>query len=153
MKHPRAYNDLEIARYVLGLDVPEQSRNVQKRLAKDDAAAARALKWEAYFLDIVDALPPAPVPETLLSRIEGTLGMLDQPITGEKRTDQQYTDIAEPAAGSAGRRKAKGRINTRRLTLAASAGIAVCAALILAWALLRPIPVEIIQEPVTIQAD
>lgn len=78
MKAPRSYSDAEIAHYVLGLTLPaEQERDLQDQLAHDDAAAARALKWEAYLLAIVDALPPSPPPPALEQRIRSSLGMND----------------------------------------------------------------------------
>lgn len=81
MKSPRSYSDPEIARYVLGLDMPERTPGIQALLAHNDAAAARALKWEAYLLGIVDALPRATPPETLLLHIQQTLGMtFDAPL-------------------------------------------------------------------------
>ena len=91
MKPQRSYSDPEIALYVLGLDLPEQAQGIQALLAHDDAAAARALKWEAYLLSIVDALPVTPPPDEILGQIEQTLGMTFEapvaaPVLGESRT-------------------------------------------------------------------
>ncbi|MGB7525002.1 MAG: hypothetical protein WA923_11790, partial [Castellaniella sp.] len=85
-KH-RSYSDDEVARYVLGLDMPDRVADIQARLAHDDAAAARALKWEAYFLGIVDALPAQPAPDAVLDRIRQSLGMEmeDLAVMGETR--------------------------------------------------------------------
>lgn len=80
MKPQRSYSDPEIACYVLGLDLPEQAEGIQALLAHDDAAAARALKWEAYLLGIVDALPATRPPDEILERIQQTLGMTFEPI-------------------------------------------------------------------------
>ena len=82
-----SYSDDEIARYVLGLDMPDRVADIQSRLAHDDAAAARALKWEAYFLGIVDALPVQPPPDAVLERIRQSLGMErdEPPVLGEAR--------------------------------------------------------------------
>lgn len=90
MKPQRSYSDPEIACYVLGLDLPEQAQGIQALLAHDDAAAARALKWEAYLLGIVDALPVTPPPDEILEQIQQTLGMTFEapapaPVLGESR--------------------------------------------------------------------
>src|SRR5690606_3910094 len=84
-----SFSDDEIARYVLGLDMPDRVAEIQSRLAHDDAAAARALKWEAYFLGIVDALPAQPPSDAVLDRIRQSLGMeMDEPpVMGESATD------------------------------------------------------------------
>lgn len=90
MKPQRSYSDPEIARYVLGLDLADQAQGIQALLAHDDAAAARALKWEAYLLGIVDALPVTQPPDTILEQIQQTLGMTFEapdpaPVLGEAR--------------------------------------------------------------------
>jgi len=90
MKPQRSYSDPEIACYVLGLDLPDQAEGIQALLARDDAAAARALKWEAYLLGIVDALPATRPPDEILERIQQTLGMTFEPaapapVLGESR--------------------------------------------------------------------
>lgn len=168
MKSPRTYTDLEIARYVLGLYMPEQSRQVQKRLALDDAAAACALKWEAYFLDIVDALPPAPVSDTVLLRIEQSLGMQGHIAPGADPNGQAVALNANGHAGAGdtpaaagmvhqsqvGKSRAGGRrIRPGRLALAAGTGLAICVAVLVFLALMQPVSVEEVQQPLSIQID
>jgi anti-sigma-K factor RskA len=104
MKQQRSYSDPEIACYVLGLDLPEQAQGIQALLAHDDAAAARALKWEAYLLSIVDALPATPPPDEVLQKIEQTLGMTFEaptpaPVLGESRT-RSRPSTGEPRQAS-----------------------------------------------------
>ncbi|CAM5793118.1 hypothetical protein CCAE64S_03127 [Castellaniella caeni] len=101
MKSHRSYSDHEIARYVLGLDSPEHTQDIQARLAQDDAAAACALKWEAYFLGIVDALPPAPPPATVLAGIQATLGIEETPTDAAPTTGRPSHEAPETASDTA----------------------------------------------------
>lgn len=152
-KH-RSYSDDEIARYVLGLDMPDRVADIQSRLAHDDAAAARALKWEAYFLGIVDALPAQPAPDAVLDRIRQSLGMEmeDMPVIGEARTDGADPRAAsgdEPSRRRAprGTRLRRGRVAVA-LVIAAVLGLAALAL----WASLKPIPAgTIVQQPVHLE--
>lgn len=154
MKPLRSYSDDEIARYVLGLDMPDRVADIQSRLAHDNAAAARALKWEAYFLGIVDALPAQPVPDAVLERIRQSLGMeMDEPpVMGESATDSA---AQRPTAvdGSRHRRTQRG-VRLRRGRVAAALGIAVvlCLVALALWAGLRPTPVgTVVQQPVHLE--
>jgi anti-sigma-K factor RskA len=141
---PNAYSDDEIARYVLGLDMPERVADIQARLARDDAAAARALKWETYFLGIVDALPAQPAPDAVLDRICQSLGMTveDPPILGDTRApDTDVRPHAEPApARRATRRSGRPRLRRGRLALALGAAVVLCLAALSLWAGLKPLP-------------
>ncbi|MGA0584940.1 MAG: hypothetical protein ACO2ER_13680, partial [Castellaniella sp.] len=142
MKPLRSYSDDEIARYVLGLDMPDRVADIQSRLAHDNAAAARALKWEAYFLGIVDALPAQPAPDAVLDRIRQSLGMeMDEPpVMGDLVAGD---DAPRPAAvdGSRHRRAQRG-VRLRRSRVAAALGIALVLSLaaLALWAGLRPTP-------------
>ena len=151
-----SYSDEEIARYVLGLDMPDRVADIQARLARDDAAAARALKWEAYFLGIVDALPAQPAPDAVLDRICHSLGMTltDPPVMGETRA-------AEPAPRQApaqesprrpARRGGRPRLRRGRLALAAGAVVILCLAALALWAGLQPPPAgTLVQQPVQLE--
>ncbi|HUH40079.1 MAG TPA: hypothetical protein VL024_04320, partial [Castellaniella sp.] len=87
MKHTKhAYQDLDIAEYVLGLHASDEAAAIQACLAQDNAAAACALKWEAYLLSIVDELEGVAPPAELQARIRTTLGHqepVDPPIVLE----------------------------------------------------------------------
>ena len=154
MKQHRSYSDHEIACYVLGLDMPEHAGDIQARLAHDDAAAACALKWEAYFLGIVDALPPAPPPEALLMQIRTTLGMEETPIAAEPRrvADEPAPDAAfhgEPAIGRRIR-----RLSWRRVLAAAGIGAAAAVIVLLIWASLKPAPSgTLVQQPLHLESN
>lgn len=63
-----------IAEYTLGLSSPEQARQIQARLSRDDAAAACALKWETYLLGISDSLEPVEPPPELFAQVQKALG-------------------------------------------------------------------------------
>jgi hypothetical protein len=166
MKPQRSYSDPEIACYVLGLDMAEQAQDIQALLAHDDAAAARALKWEAYLLSIVDALPAAEPPDTLLPKIQQTLGMTftapdPAPVLGETRTN--------PPAGTANRPPAPWTRWLRRIRLPAlklpklaasprayawgiAAGIVIVAlAVLLIWADVRTTPRTVVHQAVPLQ--
>jgi hypothetical protein len=151
MKPLRSYSDDEIARYVLGLDMPDRVADIQARLAHDDAAAARALKWEAYFLGIVDALPAQPAPDAVLDRIRQSLGMEmeEPPVMGETRTSG-----AEPHPASRDdpprRRARRGpRLRRGRVVLALGIGVALCLVAVAIWASLRPAPAgTVVRHPV-----
>jgi len=150
-----SFSDNEIARYVLGLDMPDRVAEIQSRLAHDDAAAARALKWEAYFLGIVDALPAQPPSDAVLDRIRQSLGMEleDAPIMGEIRPP-----VAEPAPvsadGSASRRaRRRPRLRRGRVAMAIGGVAALCLVALLLWISLRPTPAgTIVQHPVLLES-
>lgn len=73
-KQYRSYSDHEIANYVLGVRLSESNTTgIQHNLSNNNAAAARALKWEAYFLGIVDGLAPQPPDAQVLNNIQQTL--------------------------------------------------------------------------------
>lgn len=75
MKYAKhSYQDLDIAEYVLGLQADNEAAAIQACLAQDNAAAACALKWEAYLLSIVDELEGVAPPAELQARIRATLG-------------------------------------------------------------------------------
>lgn len=75
-KQYRSYSDHEIANYVLGIELPEtQAKGIQHNLASDNAAAARALKWEAYFLSMVDGLEPINPKVDNLEKIQTSLNI------------------------------------------------------------------------------
>lgn len=146
-----SYSDDEIARYVLGLDMPDRVADIQSRLAHDDAAAARALKWEAYFLGIVDALPVQPPPDAVLDRICQSLGMEmeEPPVMGEARISEAGPRPAP--GGEPPRRRARPGTRLRRGRAAMALGIAVvlCLAALALWASLRPAPAgTVVQHPV-----
>jgi anti-sigma-K factor RskA len=159
MKAHRSYSDHEIARYVLGLDMAEHTGEIQARLARDDAAAARALKWEAYFLDIVDALPASPPPPSVLASIQATLGMEDEPVQADARPRASAAGPAQdgPAADApdAPERPAarRPRLSVRRVLLAAGAVAVVAIVVLLAWAALKPVPSgTLVQQPLHLQS-
>ncbi|WP_322998924.1 hypothetical protein [Castellaniella sp.] len=154
MKQHRSYSDHEIACYVLGLDMPGHANDLQARLAHDDAAAACALKWEACFLGIVDALPPAEPPEALLLQIQATLGMEDMPITAEPRLPQQTAEPDDKTAGRQATRRRVRRLSWRRVSIAIGIGVAVVLIALLTWASLRPAPTgTLVQQPLQLQSN
>ncbi|WP_323017355.1 hypothetical protein [Castellaniella sp.] len=158
MKTHRSYSDHEIASYVLGLDMPDRAIDIQARLAHDDAAAARALKWETYFLGIADALPPAPPPAELLMQIQATLGMENAPITEESRQPQQpadarIDDAASTSASAARPRTRTKHLSKRRLLLAVGVIAAILVIIMLVWASLKPLPDStVVQQPLHLEA-
>jgi len=161
MKSARSYSDHEIACYVLGLDGPDQARDIQARLAQDDVAAACALKWETCFLSIVDALPPAPPPDELLLRIRASLDMEDAPIVGDARSRPPGAGAASPPAAddpapgdraARRRRRTHPRLNRSRLALVAAAVVLSCVAVLVVWASLRPTTSRMVQQSVQLQA-
>lgn len=89
----RSYSDHEIANYVLGIDLPKNiSEGIQYKLAADDAAAARALKWEAYFLSLVDGLEPLKPAADNLENIQKTLNISIDAADNENQSLDQITD-------------------------------------------------------------
>jgi anti-sigma-K factor RskA len=152
MKPLRSYSDDEIARYVLGLDMPDRVADIQSRLAHDDAAAARALKWEAYFLGIVDALPAQPAPDAVLDRIRQSLGMEmeETPVMGETRTAEAAPPRTASENASPRRRARRGpRLRRGRVVLVLGIGVALCLVAVAIWASLRPAPAgTVVRHPV-----
>ena len=155
---PQSYSDDEIARYVLGLDMPERVADIQARLARDDAAAARALKWETYFLGIVDALPRQPAPDAVLDRICQSLGMSlqDAPVMGESRRDDASAGATSVTPQTAARRRGQtGRrpqLRRGRLILAAGAAVVLVVVALAIWAGLRPPPAaSIVQQSIQLE--
>lgn len=157
MKAPRPYSDMEIACYVLGLDMAEDTAGIQTLLAHEDAAAARALKWEAYLLDIVDALPPSMPSEATLQRIEQTLGMtlaeaspaLSAPgmpaaplMTDPGRTEKTGTSMRR--ARMLRRLRLAGVITT--LIVALLAGIVL-------WAIMRTTPSTVVEQSINLPPE
>jgi hypothetical protein len=154
MKSHRSYTDHEIARYVLGVEMPGQARDIQASLAHDDASAARALKWEAYLLSIVDALPPSPPPYELLEQIRATLGMADlvanaDPVPGEACALRDAGASREAAGAGRPRR----RLNRKRLLVGIGIGVLLAAlAALVIQASLRPIrPGTQVQQVIPLQ--
>ncbi|MGB6006951.1 hypothetical protein [Castellaniella sp.] len=156
MKQHRSYSDHEIACYVLGLDMPEHAGDIQARLARDDAAAACALKWEAYFLGIADALPPAAPPAALLMQIQATLGMEDTPIVAEPRQPRQAADEPEHDATAAAEPAMPHRVRRlswRRVLAAIGIVAAVAVIALLTWASLKPPPDgTLVQQPLHLES-
>ncbi|MFV0284468.1 MAG: hypothetical protein ACK5JE_11855 [Castellaniella sp.] len=150
---PAAYSDAEIARYVLGLHTPERVADIQSRLACDNAAAARALKWEAYFLGIVDALPPEPVPDAVLSRICQSLGMDMEAASVMGETRPGAVAQRSVLRDSPPRRPRRGpRLRRGRVALALGLAIALGLAALVLWASLQPAPVgTVVQHPVELE--
>ncbi len=155
MKSHRSYSDHEIACYVLGLDMPDQSRDIQARLAQDDAAAARALKWETYFLGIVDALQPAPPPATVIARIQATLGMEGMPMPEEPRPAPVHAaepDTPSSPQESSGRLDGRRwRIGRHRITAIAAACVAAGLLALVIGANLHHTTSKVVQQPVQLE--
>ncbi len=152
----RSYSDDEIARYVLGLDMPDRVADIQSRLAHDDAAAARALKWEAYFLGIVDALPAQPAPDAVLDRIRQSLGMETEepPVMGETRTAGAAPHSASRDDPPRRRARRGPRLRRGRVAVALGIAVALCLAGLVLWASLRPTPAgTVVQHPVHLQSQ
>ncbi|WP_322994834.1 hypothetical protein [Castellaniella sp.] len=158
MKSHRAYSDHEIACYVLGLDMHHQTQDIQARLAHDDAAAARALKWEAYFLGIVDGLTPSAPPPELLMQIQATLGMEHIPIRAEERP---HTDPENQVDQTTAHDTRQARHSTPRhgwakhRRLAMTAGLCVAAGLLvfLTWANLRSTTSTVVQQDIQLPSQ
>ncbi|MDY0308913.1 MAG: hypothetical protein RBR29_03850 [Castellaniella sp.] len=138
----RSYSDDEIARYVLGLDMPGRVADIQSRLAHDDAAAARALKWEAYFLGIVDALPAQPASDAVLDRIRQSLGMETEepPIMGETRPASNESLPTARDIPPCRRARRRPRLRCGRVAAVLGIIVALCLAALILWASLRPSP-------------
>ncbi|MFA7438414.1 hypothetical protein [Castellaniella sp.] len=166
MKARRNFTDHEIACYVLGIERAIPRQEVEDALAHDNAAAARALKWEAYFLGIVDALPPCAPDETLFAQIESTLGMQGltpgSPSPAPAATSRPgmgpdghgaYQDMNAGAdAPSPGQRRARRRLASwlRRWRLPVALALLVLAGVLLlvVWAGLREVPSTMVSEAV-----
>uniref|UniRef100_UPI00333F52D5 hypothetical protein n=1 Tax=Castellaniella defragrans TaxID=75697 RepID=UPI00333F52D5 len=136
MKHStRAYTDLEIAEYVLGLAAPGDTAGIQAWLAQDNAAAACALKWEAYLLDIADDLPGEPPAPGLYTRIQNSLGFAaladDAAIVFEGRAIRAN----HPRRG---RRSPLRRLRRGRIVAVAAILAALVLLIIFSMAVLRP---------------
>lgn len=162
MKAQHSYSDTEIAHFVLGLDLGDQGRAIEALLAHDDAAAARALKWEAYLLGIVDALPPLAPPDTVLPRVQQTLGMSvdgTQAAVHGRLQDASGSGWEQTSARSGWFPRLDLRIfRKRRVVLAAiAAALILGAATVVLWAYSHPpIPAvvhEAVQLPPTASPD
>ncbi|MGB3835126.1 hypothetical protein [Castellaniella sp.] len=153
MKSHRPYSDHEIARYVLGLDMGPHTQEIQARLARDNAAAARALKWETYFLDIVDALPASPPPPSVLAQLEASLSMEPYPpqaASAVPDTDAADAHPPEVARTHVSRNYFKQPRAWRTLGLI----VAVAVLMFLTWAALKPLPDETqVQQTVHLEAS
>lgn len=100
----RYYSEYEIAQYVLGLDLPEATKNgIQQYLASDNAAAAKALKWESYFLGFVDAIPAQEPPDAVLDKLHTSLNL--GPVITRPISISEPTDHVEPARPQQAARK------------------------------------------------
>lgn len=153
MKSHRSYSDHEIARYVLGLDMGLHAQEIQERLARDNAAAARALKWEAYFLDIVDALPPSPPPPSVLAQLEASLGMEPSPPQSAALVRDNGPINTEPAKISETRAPA-GFFGWQHAWRTLGLLVVVAVLLLLVWAALKPLPDETqVQQAVHLEAS
>lgn len=154
MKSHRSYSDHEIGCYVLGLDMPEHTQDIQARLAQDDAAAARALKWEAYFLGIVDGLPPAPPPAAVIARIQATLGIQDETPTEDARPTPERPDESGVAAAEPSPSRAKAyrrKIGRHPIAIIAAACVAAGLAALVIGASLHHTTSQVVQQPVQLQ--
>lgn len=157
MTASRSYSDQEIAHYVLSPDGAEQAENIEALLAHDDAAATRALKWEAHLLGIVDTLPPVQPPETLWASIQNTLGLDgDALATNSVPGERKARGVAGPTtpgwrtAWSARLRRL--RRPSARLVIALAAIVAVVIIVgILVWASLRPIQTSMTHQTVNVE--
>lgn len=153
MKSHRSYSDHEIGCYVLGLDMPE-AQDIQARLAQDDAAAARALKWEAYFLGIIDGLPPSQPPAEVIARIQATLGIQDEtPIEDARavpgRPDDSGVAAAETSPGRT--REYRRRIGRHQVAIIAAVCVAAGLAALVIGASLHHTASQVVQQPVQLQ--
>lgn len=140
MKQPaHPYTELDIAEYVLGVSTPDDSAAIQGWLARDDAAAACALKWEAYLLDIAGTLPDEAPSPLLHARIQGTLGFAGVPnvetIFHEGR--EAHHERPQPATARR-RRRAAPRLRRGRVAAAAAVLAAVILSVVLGVAAWRP---------------
>lgn len=154
MKSHRSYSDHEIACYVLGLDMPEHARDIQSRLAQDDAAAARALKWEAYFLGIVDALQPAPPPADVLTRIHSTLGIEAVPAAEDPRlTPPHQDDQADTGSSKSRDRSAEHpwKIGRRQIAIIVAACVVAGLAALIIGANLHHTDSKVVRQPVQLE--
>ncbi len=100
MKPAQNFSDYDIACYVIGIDKPEVDHYIQAHLASDDAAAARALKWEAYFLDLVDALPKAQPPAEILLALEQSLGKQGASIFARPSPGPDHKPLTDADSGT-----------------------------------------------------
>ncbi|MFA5663423.1 hypothetical protein [Castellaniella sp.] len=168
MKTSRNFTDHEIACYVLGIEISVPRSEIENALAHDNAAAARALKWEAYFLGIVDVLPRQTPDGTVLAQIESTLGMralpdgvppspmgsvLRQvPGTPGRNADPNATDAhPERRAGRAVRQRLASWLRRRRLPLAIVLLVLGAVLLLVIWAGTRDVPSTMVSETIRLQ--
>ncbi|WP_269498657.1 hypothetical protein [Castellaniella sp. S9] len=136
MKHPaRTHTDLDVAEYVLGLAAADDTAEIQAWLARDNAAAACALKWEAYLLGIADDLPgevPAPA---LRARIHASLGFTQT--DGVSIISERRAPRAEPSRRTSGRRRPV-RLRRGRVAAVAAAAVALAVSVLVGVAIWRP---------------
>ncbi len=130
-------SDLDIAEYVLGLASTEEAAAIQAWLAQDNAAAACALKWEAYLLEIADGLPGVPPPPGLQARIQATLGFADGAAEAPVMVESRAADAPRPRRTRARRAP---RLRRGRVAAVAAVLVGVILAAVLGMALLRPAP-------------
>ncbi len=137
MKHSsQSYTDLDVAEYVIGLTAPDDAHAIQDWLAKDDAAAACALKWEAYLLGIADAVPREAPTADLYARIQASLGFTAEADAATIVHEGRQVRAERPRDASARRRP--GRLRRGRVAAAAAVLAAVILSGVLGVALLRP---------------
>lgn len=84
--------NLLLGEHTLGLLDPEREEEIRAWIARDDAAARMALRWQQHWLSVSDRLPPEPASDSLWKRIDASLTRLKQ---------------APPTASSASREKVR----------------------------------------------
>lgn len=99
---PAGPDDIEglAAEYVLGVLDPAEVRAVRLRARSEPALAEAVVAWEARLAPLAAAVPPAPPPGALWSRIEARIAAL-----AEEPANDTAVPLVQPVAAAAAQRR------------------------------------------------